>query len=298
MRIVYMGTPSFAVPPLEALIKSEKHTVAAVITQPDKPKGRGGKVQFQAVKETALTHNIPILQPLKMKDEQFLEELRSFNADIFIVAAFGRILKEEILNMPKFGSINIHASLLPKYRGSSPIQQAVINGDDVSGVTIMQMDKGIDTGDMILKKEIPIEPSDTFGTLHDKLSEIGASLVLEALELIENGWAKFEKQDDSKASHAPIISKENGLIDWSSPVRKIVCLIKGSNPWPCAYTYATDKKSEEAYILKIWDAEAVDGELVIKEVQSPGGKRMSMDDFLRGHEGLKILKGSEKNVYL
>jgi len=293
-----MGTPEFSVPPLIKLI--EAHTVAAVVTQPDKPAGRGNAAAFQAVKKTALERGIPVMQPEKMRDKAFLNELRELDVDIFVVAAYGKILPETVLNMPKYGAVCVHASLLPRWRGASPIQQAIISGDSVTGVTIMRMDKGIDTGDIVLQEKIDIDEDETGGTLHDKLSELGAELILKALGLIENGSAVYEKQDGFASSYAPIINKEDGRVDWNMPAVKIERLIRGLNPWPSAYTYTDDGS-----MIKIWEAalaEGVcgecgeiisaapdgiivacgDGAVIIKELQRAGGKRMKAAEFLRG----------------
>ena len=195
MKIVYMGTPDFAVAPLEALIQAG-HQVTAVVTQPDKQRGRGKEVQMTPVKECALKHGIPVFQPIKIKEKEAVDRLREYPADIFVIAAFGQLLSEEILKMPPFGCVNIHASLLPAYRGAAPIQWVILNGEKETGVTIMQMEKGLDTGDMLLKKAIPIEPKETGESLHDKLMEVGAELIVEALPLIESGTILPEKQDN------------------------------------------------------------------------------------------------------
>lgn len=300
MKVVFMGTPDFAVPILEKLIES--HEVLAVITQPDKPKGRGKKVLFTPVKECALKRNIEVLQPIKIKDVYFIEELKKYAADIFVVAAYGQILPESVLFMPKYGSINVHGSLLPKYRGAAPIQWAVIDGEKTTGVTIMQMDKGLDTGDMILKKSFDILPRDTSADVYDKMARIGAEALTEALELIQKGEAVREKQDDSLSTYAKMITKETGKIDWSKSSGQIINLIRGLNPWPIAYTSYGDD------VIKIWHAEEIDGyekgvfgevleiiknrgfvvktgdsAVLITEVQAVGGKKMSAADYLRGH---------------
>lgn len=300
MKVVYMGTPEFAVPCLKALI--DKHEVMAVISQPDKPKGRGKKLLPTPVKEEALKHNIPVYQPEKIKDEAFIEQLSKIDADIFVVAAYGQILPEAILNMPRYGCINVHGSLLPKYRGAAPMQQAVIDGEEVTGITIMYMEKGLDTGDMLLKCEIPITPEDTYGSLHDKMSEAGAKLLLEALDKIEKGEITPEKQDDSKATYAHRIEKSMGHIDWSKSSKEIINLIRGLNPAPGAYTFYNEE------MIKLWKAVEVnenysgtpgeiadinpkkgftvktgDSAVLICEMQAKGGKKMSSSDYLRGH---------------
>ncbi len=299
MKVVFMGTPDFAVPTLEKLI--EKHDVVCVVTQPDKPKGRGKKMMFPPVKEAAIAAGIPVLQPQKIKDEESIAELKKYEADLFVVVAYGQILPEAILNMPKFGCINVHGSLLPKYRGAAPIQWAVIDGEKVTGVTIMYMEKGLDTGDMILKKEIPLDENETYGSLHDKMAPIGADALIEAVELIESGKAKPEKQDNSLSTYAKKIEKGFGQIDWNKNSDEILHLVRGLNPMPCAYTILNGE------VFKIWNGEEVEsvdgavGEVVevnskkgfvvktgnsailVTEVQAKGGKRMGCADYMRGH---------------
>lgn len=299
MKIVFMGTPEFSVGTLESLIEAG-HEVIAVITQPDKPKGRGKAVQFTPVKEAALTHNIPVFQPVKVREPEFVQTLREMNPDIIVVVAFGQILTKEILEMPKYGCVNVHASLLPKYRGAAPIQWVVIDGEKESGVTTQQMDVGIDTGDMIMKTVVPITEEETGGSLHDKLMVAGAQLCVETLKKIEDNTAIFEKQDDSLSNYAKILNKSIGSIDWNMPAVNIERLIRGLNPWPSAYSKMGNKT------LKIWKAKVIDkdisgeigvivdvekdsihvktgdGILAITELQLEGKKRMSAGDFLRG----------------
>ena len=301
MKIVYMGTPDFAVAPLEALIKAG-HQVTAVVTQPDKQKGRGKEVQMTPVKECALKYNIPVFQPVKIKEKEAVDRLREYPADIFVIAAFGQLLSEEILKMPPFGCVNIHASLLPAYRGAAPIQWVILNGEKETGVTIMQMEKGLDTGDMLLKKAIPIEPKETGESLHDKLMEIGAELIVEALPLIESGAIIPEKQEDSKSSYASRLNKEMGHIDWNKDAEELERLVRGLNSWPSAYT------SYRGKTLKIWEADVIGeqsgklpGEITqvgkdfvdvacgkdilrIYSLQLEGKKRMAVKDFLLGYE--------------
>lgn len=301
MKVLFMGTPDFAVSALEALIQSE-HEVVGVVTQPDKPKGRGKEMQFPPVKECAVKYNIPVYQPVKVKTPEGVETLRSFGADIFVVAAFGQILSKEILDMPKYGCINIHASLLPKYRGAAPIQWAVINGDKQSGVTIQQMNEGIDTGDIWLKSVVDLEPKETGESLYEKLSKTGAELVLQVLPIIEEGKVKPEKQDESLSTHVGKLSKALGCIDWNKSAVEIERLIRGLNSWPSAYT------SFKGKTLKIWDADVVeqsadgvpgsiaevtkenitvntgDGKLLLKNIQLEGKKRMAVKDFLLGYK--------------
>ncbi len=308
MKVVYMGTPDFAVGPLEAIIKAG-HQVSAVVTQPDKQKGRGREVQMSPVKKCALQYGIPVLQPVKIREEEAIKELSSYPADIFVVAAFGQILPKKVLNMPKFGCINIHASLLPKYRGAAPISWVIINGETETGVTVMQMDEGLDTGDMLLKEKVIIEAKDTGESLHDKLMEAGARLIVEALPKIERGELKPEKQDESLASHVGKISKSLGLVDWEKDAASLERLVRGLNPWPSAYTLYKGKT------LKIWEADegsqeglgepgcvtevgkdfftvaTGDGSLQIRSLQLEGKRRMTVKEFLLGYEvkpGLRL----------
>lgn len=299
MKIVFMGTPDFAVGALEALIRAG-YDITAAVTQPDKAKGRSGKLMPPPVKECAVKHGIPVLQPVKIKTQEAIAELRQYEADIFVVAAFGQILSQEILDMPRFGCLNIHASLLPKYRGASPIQRVIIEGERETGVTIMQMNAGLDTGDMLYRKILPIEAEDTFETLHDKLMVLGGEAITEALPLLEAGELVPEKQDDSLSSYAPLIKKEMGHLDFSADVHVLDHLIRGVTPWPSAYTFYKGKQ------MKIWRAVPVemphqaafgevltvekdsfsiacaDGVLKVLELQLEGKKRMSTHDFLLG----------------
>lgn len=300
MRVIFMGTPDFSVGILEEIIKAG-HEVVLAVTQPDKPKGRGNTVQFPPVKETALTHGIEVYQPTKIRDAECVEYLRKYHADIMIVAAFGQILSKEILDMPRYGCVNVHASLLPKYRGAAPIQWAVINGEKVSGVTTMRMDIGIDTGDMIEKVEVPLDKEETGGSLFDRLAEEGAKLCVHTMSEIEAGRATYTKQDESEATHTSMIKKQFGKIDWTKSAVEIERLVRGLNPWPSAYTSLNGKT------LKIWRASVAeggdtkkagtivsltkdeigvqtgDGILILKEVQLEGKKRMQADAFLRGY---------------
>ena len=301
MKVVFMGTPDFAVGTLEAIIEAG-HEVLLVVTQPDKPKGRSGALQFPPVKECALSHGIEVFQPTKIRLEENVEFLRKYDADIFVVAAFGQILPKSILDMPKYGCINVHASLLPKYRGAAPIQWAVINGDPVTGVTIQQMDIGVDTGDIIVTKELAIAEDETGGGLFDKLAVVGAEACLEAMEQIANGTATRTPQNHDEATHVSMISKEFGNIDWNKSAVEIERLIRGLNPWPSAYTKLDGKT------FKIWKASVIaenssekpgcickitkdslavqtgDGVLSLVEVQLEGKKRMEVDAFLRGYQ--------------
>lgn len=301
MKVVYMGTPDFAVAPLEAILKAG-HEVTAVVTQPDKQKGRGKEVQMTPVKECALKYGIPVLQPVKIKEPEAIEELKRYPADIFVIAAFGQLLSEEILHMPRFGCINIHASLLPAYRGAAPIQWVIINGEKKTGVTIMQMAKGLDTGDMLLKKEVLIDEKETGESLHDKLMTAGAELIVEVLPKIEKGEIVPEKQDDTQSCYASRLTKSMGLIDWTRDAVSIERLVRGLNSWPSAYTVYKGKT------LKIWEADVIAGKssfkpgtvaevgkdyfdvaageglLRIKTLQLEGKKKVSVRDFLLGYE--------------
>ncbi len=305
MKIVFMGTPELAAIILEDMLAA-KEDIIAVVTQTDKPKGRGKEMAFSAVKEVALKHDIPVYQPTRAKDEAFVAEMAALNPDMIVVAAYGKILPKAIIDMPKYGCINVHTSLLPKYRGSAPINWVIIDGEEKTGVTIMHMDEGIDTGDIILKVEVPIEKKETAGTLHDKLAATGSKALLEALEQIKAGTAKREKQDDSLSNYVKMLDKQLGNIDFNKSAVEIERLIRGLNPWPSAFTSLGGKT------LKIWDADVCedealvkqassmengtvafvekntfyiktgDGLLQINELQLEGKKRMHTGDFLRG----------------
>lgn len=302
MRIVYMGTPDFAVGTLQALLNSS-HEVLAVVTQPDKPRGRGKAMQFPPVKTAALAASVPVLQPVKVRDAAFVEELAKLAPDAIVVAAFGQIIPQSILELPKYGCINVHASLLPKYRGAAPIQWAVIDGEAVSGVTTMQMDAGLDTGDMLLKTEVPLAPDETGGSLFEKLSSAGAELLLKTLDGLEAGTiTPMPQPADSPTPYASMLTKQMGEIDWKKNAGEIERLVRGLDPWPSAWTRLEGKT------LKIWRAEAAPsaktggsepgtivqvtkhsfgvqtggGVLTILELQLEGKKRMDSDAFLRG----------------
>lgn len=309
MKIVFMGTPDFAVAPLHAMVEAG-YDVAAVITQPDKPKGRGKTLMPTPVKEEALKHGVSVYQPQKVRDPEFLSQLKEINPDIIVVAAFGQIIPNAILELPRFGCINIHASLLPKYRGAAPIQQAVIDGEKESGVTIMKMSAGLDTGDMIAKAVVPLSAEETGGSLFDKLAAAGAELLVKTLPSIFDGTAVYEKQpEESPTPYAAMITKQMGLMDFADSADKLERLVRGLNPWPSAYTYLNGKT------LKVWKSRveaggsaaepgtvtAVDkegihvacghGVLVLTEVQLEGKKRMEADAFLRGYPlqpGIKL----------
>ncbi len=301
MRVIFMGTPDFATGTLEEIVKAG-HEVVGVVTQPDKPKGRGKTMMPTPVKETALKYNLPVYQPRKVREPEFVELLRGLKPDVMVVAAFGQIITKEILEMPKYGCINVHASLLPAYRGAAPIQWAVINGDKESGVTIMQMDEGIDTGDMIEKAVVPIAEDETGGSLFDKLSHTGAKLCVKVLKDLEEGTAVGEKQpEESTTPYAKMIDKKMGEVDWKKSAKEIEQLIRGLNPWPSAYTKVHGKT------LKLWKAKVLletsqmkpgqivkvtkdslavqtgQGMLEIQELQLEGKKRMDTSSFLRGY---------------
>ena len=311
MKVIFMGTPDFSVGTLEALIEAG-HEVVLAVTQPDKPKGRGGKMQYPPVKEVALEHDIPVFQPKKIRDPQSIEELRKYEADVMVVLAFGQILPKEILKMTPYGCINVHASLLPKYRGAAPIQWAVINGERVSGVTTMQMDEGLDTGDMIMKTEVVLDEKETGGSLHDKLALEGAKLCVHTLKALEEKTAVWEKQEDSPTEYARMLDKKLGDIDWTKDAASIERLIRGLNPWPSAYTKWNSK------IMKIWEADVLEGQtdqmpgtivkvekdgfcvqtgtglIKVLSLQIPGKKRMDAGAFLRGYpmeEGTVLSSG-------
>ncbi|MCI7739755.1 MAG: methionyl-tRNA formyltransferase [Clostridiales bacterium] len=301
MKIVFMGTPDFAVGTLHALAESE-HEILAVVTQPDKPKGRGKALQPTPVKEEALRYGIPVYQPKKVREEEFQAVLRELNPDLIVVVAFGQLIPKSILELPRYGCVNVHASLLPKYRGAAPIQWAVIDGEKESGVTIMKMDEGLDTGDMIAKAVVPLAADETGGSLFDKLSQIGAQLLIDTIPALEAGTAVCEKQpQESPTPYAAMLNKKMGLIDWNQDASVIECLIRGLNPWPSAYTYLKGKT------LKIWQAKVVERQqeaepgtvicvdkkqlvvacktnaLSIQRLQLEGKKQMETEAFLRGY---------------
>lgn len=307
MRVLFMGTPDFAVPTLQALIESE-HEVIGVVTQPDKPKGRGGKLQCSPVKEMAVGAGLPVYQPAKVRDEAFLFELRTLYPDVIVVVAFGQILPKEILEIPEYGCLNVHASLLPKLRGAAPIQWSVIQGDEESGVTIMQMNEGLDTGDILLMEKYRLDEKETGGSLFEKLSVLGGPMILKVLKDAEEGNLHPVPQNDEEHTYAKMLSKATGKMDFSRPAVELERLVRGLNPWPSAFCFLEGK------MLKIWEAEVVseeeltdedkfknpgtvlsvhkkdfwvktgDGALRILSVQLEGKKRMESDAFLRGYD--------------
>lgn len=301
MRIVFMGTPDFAVGSLQALCESGKHEILAVVTQPDRPKGRGNKLLQTPVKEYALAQGLTVYQPQKVKTPEFVELLHELQPELIVVAAFGQFLSKEILELPKYGCINVHASLLPKYRGAAPIQYAIIKGEKESGVTIMQMDIGMDTGAMLDKVVVPIEENTTMGELHDALREQGAALLLEVIDKIAAGTAVAEPQDDAQATYATLLDRSMEHIDWSKTAQEVHNLIRGFNPAPSTFTKLPNGKS-----LKIWGSKMTakssaaaagtvietgkhsffvacgEGVLEITEVQPESKKRMPAQVFLNG----------------
>ena len=299
MKVIFMGTPDFAVGALDAIVEAG-HEVALVVTQEDKPKGRGKEIQFTPVKEAAIKHGIEVYQPHRVKHEEACAKLREYNADVFVVAAYGQILSKELLDMPKYGCVNIHASLLPKYRGAAPIQWSIIDGEKVTGVTTQMMAEGIDTGDILDVIEVEIDKEETGGSLFDKLTVAGSEVILTTLKKLEDGSVTRTPQDHSKSTYAKMLDKKLGNIDFSMSAEKIERLIRGLNPWPSAYTMYKGKT------LKVWKADVIDkeyegelgqlvdktkkavivktgkGALAITELQLEGKKRMTTEAFLCG----------------
>ena len=302
MKIIYMGTPEIAAIILDSLLNDGKNEVVLAVTQPDRPKGRGGELAMSDVKKRALASGIPVYQPEKIKNPECVEYLKSFNADIIVVAAFGQILSKEILELTPHGCINVHASLLPKYRGAAPIQWAIIDGEKVSGVTIMQMNEGLDTGDIILRKEIVLSPVETGGTLHDKLAVLGSEALSEALTQIENGTAKRTPQGEATTKYAAMLSKKTGKLNFGRGAEELERYVRGLNPWPSAYAFLDGK------MIKFWECmispevpdgfkpgdvygidkngfyiATGDGGLRVLHLQAEGKRAMSAAEFLRGN---------------
>lgn len=306
MRIIFMGTPDFAVPVLQSLINS-RHEVVAVVTQPDRPKGRGKNMQFSPVKECALAHNIPVMQPVNVSVPEVIDELRAYEPELIVVVAFGQFVTKKIREMPKYGCINVHASLLPKYRGAGPIQWAVINGEKESGVTTMYMCREIDKGDMLLKDTVTLDPKETGDSLHDKLSMMGGPLLLKTIDKLEDGSAVRIPQCEEESTYAPKLEKTMGNIDWTMDADRIERLVRGLNSWPGTFTKIHGKT------VKIWDCDVVcqealtesqaaaepgtvivsekdqlivkagNGALSLRMLQPEGKKNMTVDAYLRGY---------------
>lgn len=297
MRVIFMGTPDFAAASLKALIDAG-HEIQAAVTQPDKPKGRSGELSPSPVKVLAEKNGIKVYQPVKVREKEFVEVLEGYKPDVIVVVAFGQIIPESILNIPKYGCINVHGSLLPKYRGAAPIQWAMLDGEKETGITTMLMDKGLDTGDMLIKRVVRIEEDETSGTLFEKLMKLGAEALTDTLSGLEKGELIPEKQGESPTDYARMLTKSMGIIDFNNTAAKLDCFVRGMNPWPSAYTVLNGKT------LKIWAAKPIEmkgeagmvlevrkdsfvvacgeGALEIFEVQLEGKKRMSAGEFLKG----------------
>lgn len=300
MKIVFMGTPEFAVSSLSEL-HNANHDIELVITQIDRPRGRGKKLQYTPVKEKALELNIEVYQPIDINSGESIHKLKEINPDLIVVVAYGQILNQEVLNLPKYGCINVHASLLPKYRGAAPINWAIINGEEKTGITIMEMERGLDTGDMIMKEAIPINEEDDYISLHDKLSLLGGEVLLEAIEEIVKSEYNKESQDSSLSNYAPMIFKTTGKIDWNKTATEIVNLVRGLKPWPTAYTDYKDQtikihkarveegeySGEVGQIIKVSDdgifIKTRSKILVVEEIQFPNKKKMLVKDYLTGN---------------
>lgn len=297
MRIIFMGTPEFACPTLGTLIERGEQVVA-VVTQPDRPKGRGQQTLPPPVKLLAEQHGIPVFQPVKVRHPDAIEEIRSLEPDLIVVVAFGQILPKALLEIPKYGCINVHASLLPRYRGAAPLNWCIINGESETGVTTMMMDVGLDTGDMLLKKSTPIDPDEDTRSLHDRMSQVGAELLAETLDQLAAGGLVPEKQDDALTCYAPMLKKEDGQIDWSKDAAGIKNLVRGMTPWPGAFSYLEEK------LLKVYRVDSAsgsghpgevlsagrdgievacgEGSIIIHELQLEGKKRLPAAEFLAG----------------
>ena len=300
MRILFMGTPDIAAGCLQKLI-DDKFEIIGVVTQPDKPQNRGKKLGMPPVKELALKYDLPVYQPLKARDEEFVKTLQELNPDVIVVVAFGQILPKSILDIPKFGCINVHVSLLPKYRGAAPINWVIINGEEKTGVTTMYMDEGLDTGDMILTEEFDLDNEITAGELHDKMKDRGAEVLIETLKQIEKGTAPRIPQNHEEFTYAPMMNKSLGEIDWSKSAREIHNLVRGVNPWPSAYT------TYEGSTMKVWKTKVLnetsdkkpgtivdvdkdgirvstkDNIILISEIQMPGKKRVLVSEYIKGN---------------
>lgn len=303
MRIVFMGTPEFAVPSLDILVKNGMDVVM-VVTQPDKPKGRGYKVSYPPVKEYALKNNIPVMQPEKIGSSESVEQLKKLNPDLFVTCAFGQFLTQEVLDIPRYGTVNVHGSLLPKYRGAAPIQWAIINGEEKTGVTTMLTALKLDAGDILMSREIPVDDDMTAGQLHDKMSVLGAELLLETIHALEQNTITPVPQNEAEATYAPRIVRETGKINWEASAVSVHNLVRGTDPWPGAYSYLGGRR------IRIWKTKIRDKELIsgkkpgtiidvkrnfisvqtgkgvvdVFEIQYDGGKRMTVEQYLCGHE--------------
>ena len=316
LRVVYLGTPEFAVPSLQALL--DETDVLAVITQPDRPKGRGRQVASPPVAEVAEANGVPVLQPARLRSPEVIETLRELAPDVNVTVAYGRIIPREVLELPRLGSINVHPSLLPKYRGASPITSAILNGETETGVTIMYQSMELDAGDLILQRRVPIAPEDTARTLYDRLARLGADALVEALRLVAAGRAPRIPQDHAAATYAGKLEKEHGRIDWAKPARELVNLIRAMDPWPSAYTMHRGR------LLKVWRASVRDeagagepgtvldvgpgegivvasgqGAVRLLEVQPEGRRRMSADEYARGarlRPGERLVEGADPRM--
>lgn len=303
LRIIFMGTPELAAASLAALVREPAFQIVAVVTQPDRPKGRELKLQPSPVKELAVTAGLPVLQPAKAREEQFIAGLGKLQPDLIAVAAFGQILPQPILDLPRWGCLNVHTSLLPKYRGAAPIQAALLNGDSETGVTIMKMDAGLDTGDILTQRATPIRDDDNAATLHDRLAQLGAELLVQTIPDYVAGKVQPRPQQHELATHVPKIKKEDGRIDWRQPARNIWNHIRAFTPWPGAFTFLPAQPQSQ--LLKLWQAEAVSGHgtagdilsadkhgiviacgsgaLRVTQLQREGGRRLTAGEFLAGH---------------
>lgn len=302
LRIIFMGTPEFAVPTLQALL-DHKYDVRAVVTQPDRPKGRGRKLAPPPIKVLAEAAGIPVLQPTKVRTQEFIDSLTAFDPNLIVVTAYGRLLIPAVLDLPRYGCLNVHGSLLPKYRGAAPVQWAVLNGEPEAGITIMQMDAGLDTGDMLLAGAIPITPDDTSGTMAPKLASLGGELLIQALEQLTSNRLAPIRQDESQATLAPLLKKEDGIINWQQSAFKVSCQIRGLDPWPKASTTMDGGRIHLFAPSVVNESPArgtrpgticradkqglliacADDMLMIREIQAEGGKRMPIAAYLQGH---------------
>lgn len=299
MKILFMGTPDFAVPCLDILV-SNGFDVCGAVTQPDKPKGRGHKLTPPPVKEYAISKNIPVYQPQTLKDGEFEKVLDELKPQLIAVVAYGKILPEYILDFPEYGCVNVHGSVLPKYRGAAPIQWAIINGDKTTGVTTQYMKMGVDTGDIIFTDETEILPDETYGEIYTRLSQSGAKLLLKTVNAIKDGTAPRTEQDESEATHAPMLTKETGHIDWTKSADEVLSLIRGTNPWPMSYAMYGDEMMKVFGVKKGSGFDAPPGKIrivnkkleiscgkdsvVVDEIQFKGGKRMTVASYLNGHD--------------